>query len=506
MFLDVVLTLMTVERRNNSYTHILKYTSLFGGVEGFIVLISIIRNKLIALILGPDGMGLMSLFNSTIKLVSDSTNFGLGMSAVRELSACYETGDRAAIQHQISVVRAWGVFTSLLGMFACVALSPVLDRWIFDWGDHSLHFALLSVIIGMAAITRVELAILKAVRKLSALAKISVYHVVGALITSIPMYYIWGETAIIPSLIVMALIQMLLTLHYSNHLYPFSISFNTALMSEGLGMIRLGIAFVLTGVIGSGADLLIRRYLNIAGSMGTVGLYNAGYMMTMTYAGIVFSSMESDFFPRLSAIKANGAALSKVVNNQIEVSLLLVAPMLVAFIVCTPILLPLLYSSEFMSIQAMVQVVLLAMYMRAIKLPIAYIPLAKGNSMLYLLMEGLYNVVLVVAVIYGYRLFGLFGTGVAITLTAVFDFCLLFFFMHHTYQYQVSSSVVRYALIQTPIGLLAFFLTKVDNPWIYWMVGAFLTTVSFIISLQILRRKTNLWEKLKAKLAGWFSV
>ena len=84
MFLDVVLTLMTVERRNNSYTHILKYTSLFGGVEGFIVLISIIRNKLIALILGPDGMGLMSLFNSTIKLVSDSTNFGLGMSAVRE--------------------------------------------------------------------------------------------------------------------------------------------------------------------------------------------------------------------------------------------------------------------------------------------------------------------------------------------------------------------------------------------------------------------------------------
>ena len=180
--------------------------------------------------------------------------------------------------------------------------------------------------------------------------------------------------------------------------------------------------------------------------------------------------------------------------------------MLVAFIVCTPILLPLLYSSEFMSIQAMVQVILLAMYMRAIKLPIAYIPLAKGNSRLYLLMEGLYNVVLVVAVIYGYRLFGLFGTGVAITLTAVFDFCLLFFFMHHTYQYQVSSSVVRYALIQMPIGLLAFFLTTVNNPWVYWMVGGFLTTVSLIISLQILRRKTNLWEKLKAKLAGWFSV
>ena len=74
MLLGVVLSMMTVERRSNNYTHILKYASLFGGVEGLIVLISIIRNKLVALILGPEGMGLMSLFNSTIKLVSDSTN------------------------------------------------------------------------------------------------------------------------------------------------------------------------------------------------------------------------------------------------------------------------------------------------------------------------------------------------------------------------------------------------------------------------------------------------
>jgi O-antigen/teichoic acid export membrane protein len=38
------------------------------------------------MILGPEGMGLISLFNSTIKWVSDSTNFGISMSAVRDIS------------------------------------------------------------------------------------------------------------------------------------------------------------------------------------------------------------------------------------------------------------------------------------------------------------------------------------------------------------------------------------------------------------------------------------
>ena len=50
---------------NNSYRHILRYTSVFGGVQGLNILVSLVRNKFVALILGPSGMGLVSLFNTT---------------------------------------------------------------------------------------------------------------------------------------------------------------------------------------------------------------------------------------------------------------------------------------------------------------------------------------------------------------------------------------------------------------------------------------------------------
>ena len=88
-------------------------------------------------------------------------------------------------------------------------------------------------------------------------------------------------------------------------------------------MVKLGIAFVFAGIMGSGADFVIRSYLNHVGSLNVVGLYNAGFMLTMTYAGMVFSAMETDFFPRLSAVHDNVENQNQTVNQQIEVSLLL---------------------------------------------------------------------------------------------------------------------------------------------------------------------------------------
>ena len=114
--------------KQNSYSHILKYTSLFGGVQVLSILVGLVRNKLVALILGPMGMGLLALFSSTIKLVGDSTNLGLSISAVRNMSGAYDCGDHEHLLRSISVFRHWSLLTSLFGMLVCIVLSPLLDR------------------------------------------------------------------------------------------------------------------------------------------------------------------------------------------------------------------------------------------------------------------------------------------------------------------------------------------------------------------------------------------
>ena len=492
---------MINKEKDDSYSHILKYTSLFGGVQGLGILVGIVRNKLVALILGPDGMGLASLYNSTITLVSDSTNFGLSMSAVKNVSAAYDSGDEAAVRHAVRMVRSWSMFTALLGMLVCLFLSPLLDKWTFSCGGHTISFILLSPVIALMAITSGEMAILKGVRRLRALALISLCWVVMALLCSVPIYYKFGQDGVVAAIVLFALIQCLSTIAFSFRLFRPCFSLSRSLLGEGGGMVTLGIAFMLAGMMGSGAEYVVRSYLNATGQLSAVGLYNAGYVMTMTYAGMVFSAMETDYFPRLSGIPTLGARLNEVVNHQIEVSLLLVSPLLVAFLISLPILLPLLYSGRFLPILGMMQLAVLGMYFRAINLPVEYIALARSDSRTYLLLEAIYDILFSLLVILGYRHFGLWGTGLALLASNVLNSFWVMAYSRWRYGFVASRKVKLYSLVHIPLGLMAYAVVCLCTGWLYWACGLLLAAVSLGVSVWALQSEADVWNALKKRVA-----
>lgn len=494
------------ELKTDTYTHVLKYTGLFGGVQGLNMIVGLVRNKLIALLLGPEGMGLASLFNSSVNFISQATNLGISFSAVRHVSALFDSGDEEKINHFIQVVRSWAILTAVIGMLVCIVAGPLLSNYTFSWGDHTLHFVLLAPAVGLLAISGVEAAILKGARQLKALAVIQVYSVILALFISVPVYYFFGQAGIVPVIVLMALASMLLTIRYSYRIFPLKLGGTHGVLGEGLEMVKLGVAFVLAGIFGSGAEIVIRSFLNVHGDLDTVGLYNAGFMLTITYASLVFSSMETDYFPRLSVDGNDREKLCLTVNRQIEVSLLIISPMLALLMVFLPVLVPLLFSSKFILVIPMAQIAIFSMYLKAISLPIAYLTLAKGHSLAYLFLELGYSVVLVILIILGYTLWQLWGTGLALTVSYVFDFVLVYCYAHLRYGYRLSSQVLLYAALQLPLGIAVYLVTFVDNPFIYWGTELLLCSLSMFISLYILHRKTSLWDALGRKVRTKFGL
>ena len=491
---------------SDSYSHVLKYTGIFGGVQGLNIVVSLVRNKLIAVLLGPNGMGLASLFNTTVNFISQATNFGISFSAVKHVSELFERGDEAAIAHFVKVVRAWALLTALIGMLVCVVVGPLLSAYTFAWGDHTLHFILLAPAVGLMAITGGEMAILKGARQLRSLAVIQIFNVLAALVISIPIYYFYNQTGIVPVIVLMALTSMLLTIRHSYRLYPLRLSGANGVLGEGMAMVRLGVAFVVAGVLGSGAEMLIRSYLNVvSGDLDVVGLYNAGFMLTITYAGMVFSAMETDYFPRLSSVNGDVAATNLTVNRQIEVSLLIVSPMLAALIIGLPILIPLLFSSKFLPMVGMAQLSVFAMYIKAVSLPVSYLTLAKGDSVGYMVLEAIYDVLLVLLIIFGYGQWGLLGTGVALSLSYVFDILLVGAYTYWRYHYRVSMQVLQYAAIQFTLGVAVYIVTLVENTLIYWSLGTLICLASLFVSISILHQKTSLWSALINKMKNRFS-
>jgi len=256
----------------------------------------------------------------------------------------------------------------------------------------------------------------------------------------------------------------------------------------------------MASVFGSGAEFIIRSYLNKVATLDVVGLYNAAYMITTVYAGMAFSSLETDYFPRLSVANSSVGERNVVVNRQIEVLLLIISPMIVALIVGLPIIIPLLYSSAFTPAVAMIQVSMTAMYLRAVVVPLAYVNLAVGRSRAYMALEGLSAVFIVLFTVVGYSRLGLVGAGVAMLLSQAADLIVTYVYVHRRFRYRISAAVIKYLSLHAVFGIAALTLAFcVSNPYVYWTVGVLLTLASAYCSIRILQRKTRLWTKLTAQ-------
>ena len=119
-------------KQNNDFTSIFKSTSLFGAVQVFNILISVIRSKVIAILIGPTGMGILGLLTSTLKVVGEFTALGLSTTAVREIAKSKSKENSKETNVIIATIKKVVWFTGFLGVVLVLILSPVLSYIAFD--------------------------------------------------------------------------------------------------------------------------------------------------------------------------------------------------------------------------------------------------------------------------------------------------------------------------------------------------------------------------------------
>ena len=120
-----------------------------------------------------------------------------------------------------------------------------------------------------------------------------------------------------------------------------------------------------------------------------------------------------------------------------------ISPLLIAMTTLLPWLLPLLFSDEFLPVVNMMRGSILAMYMRAMTLPLEYIALARGNSRYYLIQEAVAALLFVVSVIVGYWLGGLTATGYALAVASLLELIFVTIFTYFIYDYRPSRRVIH---------------------------------------------------------------
>jgi O-antigen/teichoic acid export membrane protein len=489
---------MNTNEEKSSYRQIVKATSIFGGVQVFNIFISIIRSKAIAVLLGPAGMGIAGLLTATTGLVASLSNFGLGTSAVKDIAEAYGTGDEPRIAKTAAVFKRLVWITGLVGAAITLMLSPWLSELTFGNKDYTWSFILLSVTLLLGQLTSGQNVILQGTRKLKYLASANMVGSTLSLIITLPLYYFYGLDGIVPALIVMGVATFFVAQYFGNKIkIPKAQVSNQEVIQQGKGMLKLGFMLSLSGLISNLVAYLVRIYISNTGSLDDVGLYSAGFQIIGTYVGLVFTAMSTDYYPRLSSVANDNSKRNTLVNQQGEIAILILFPIILVFIVFMPYIVQLLYSSKFLSINDMIIWVAFAMFFKAGSWAMSFQFLVKGSSKLFFINELVTNIYLLVLNIVGYHYFGLTGLGYSFLLTYIIYIIQVYLLTKHYYDFSLHANFLKTMLLAIAVCGVCLAICLNTSSLIKYSVGSLLIAGASIFSIYQLNHKTGILAKIK---------
>lgn len=484
--------------QQSSYRQIIKATSIFGGVQVIQIIIQIIRSKALAVLLGPAGMGINSLLNSTLQLVQSFTSFGLKTSAVKNVAEANGTSNANRVAVIITVLQRWVWITGLFGATLTLILSPWLSELTFGDREYTTAFVWISISLLFNQITAGQLVVLQGLRKIHYLANANLTGAFLGLLVSIPLYYYLDVDGIVPAIIAVSFANMIRSWYFARKIKIGSPKVSaTTTLTEGKQMLIMGFMLSLSGLMTTGAAYILRIFISNTGGIEQVGLYSAGFAIINTYVGMVFSAMATDYYPRLSAVSNSNLRAKQTINQQAEITILLLAPILAVFLVFINWAVILLYSTKFIDVTGMIQWAALGMFFKAGSWSIGFIFMAKGATKLFFWNELITNIYLLVLNVLGYKYGGLDGLGISFLIAYFLHLIQVFVFARLKYTFSFESGFMKIFTIQLLLGLFCFIITKFSSEPLSYILGTVFIIVSGVYSIIELNKRIDLKSFLK---------
>jgi O-antigen/teichoic acid export membrane protein len=489
-----------MSKDQSSYRQIIKATSIFGGVQVFNIIIQLIRSKFIAVLLGPSGMGIIGLLTSALGLVTSITNFGLGTSAVKDVAAAHASGDVHQVSFIVSVLRKLVWITGILGVVLTLVFAPLLSKISFGNSDYTYAFMWLSISLLFTQLSSGQLVLLQGMRQFKMLAKANLYGSIVGLLITIPLYYLLGLNGIVPVIIITSIFILFFSWLYARQLGVVSkpLTFKQV-TTEGKDMVKMGFLISVSGLLTVAASFLVRIFIGKFGSVEQVGLYTAGFAIITTYVGLVFNAMATEYYPRLASVADNNQKVRQTVNQQAEIAILILSPILVAFLVYINWIIIALYSTKFLAINSMIYWATLGMFFKAVCWSVGFIFLAKGESKLFFINELIVNVYLFSLNILGYFYFGLTGLGISFVLCYLIYLIQVFMICNSRFGFSFTKEFFRIFANQLVLTVLTLFLVLTTTLTIRYLFGSILFLLSTVYSLIQLEQRISFVSLIRNK-------
>ena len=379
------------------------------------ILVGLLRMKVAAVLLGPAGVGLIGLFTNLMGTASGVAGLGVGTVGTRQIAEAAGQEDPARIALVRRALFWLTLLLALVGGGVFWLLRETLAVRVL--GDASLAGPLgwLSIAVALSVAAASQNALLNGMRQIGDIARVSVWSAVLSTVGAIIALWWLGRDGIVFYVLSAPLASFLLGHWYVARLRrPVEVKVSASTLSgQWRIMLKLGVAFMTAGLAGTVGQLVVRALVQRELGVDALGHFQAAWAISMTYIGFVLGAMGTDYYPRLTAVIQDPAAVNRLVNEQTEVALLLAAPVLLAMLALAPWVIRLLYSNEFAEAVAVLRWQVLGDILKIASWPLGFILLAAGAGKTFMGTEWLAMGIFVVLSILLLPQFGIAATGIS---------------------------------------------------------------------------------------------
>ena len=476
----------------NTYGQTLRSSSIAGGAQGLNYIIGLIRVKLVAVLIGPSGVGLIGLYTSAIGLVGVVSALGVGTSAVREIVRANSRDDPEEVARTVIVLRRVCWATGLAGWALTILFCVPLSKLMTGTSGHAKAIALLGSILLLREIRTGQLALLQGLRRIGDLARAEVLGAFVGSIVAVLVYFALRADGIVPGMMATTLIGLTASWWFARRIKvkPLAVSLKQTL-SGFRQLVGLGMAFMWGGVVGAALDMFTRTLITRKFGIEAAGVYQAAWALSSVFASFVLSAMAADFYPRLTAAIHDRKQATLIVNEQTEIGVLLALPGLLGALAFAPLVIKLLYTSQFMPAADLLPWMALGVFGQVVSWPLGFVQAASGAARWFVATETIFSSVWALLVYVMVQYSGIVGAGYAFAAVYALYIPGMLWIARRMIDFSWSWETRKLLFIAAIFIIVEFGTLYLPNRKISVAAGACLTLASAVFCLGGLARRLD---------------
>ncbi len=473
-----------MKNENSSQKEILRSSSIIGSASVINIALGLLRLKVLAIFFGPAGVGIVGIFQNLMATASTISALGLANVGTRQVAEAMGRGDQGCIDSARRALLWATTFLSVIGSLSFFFMHDLIAQYVLSDSSLSTSVGWISLGVGLSVAAGSQSALLRGMRRVGDLARVSIFSSLWSTLLGLAFLFLLPDPySLIWFVLATPLASLAIGHWYVAKLPPIESSKTpfSVMLNQWKELAQLGVSFMVAGLATILGQLLVRSIIQSELGVQELGYFQASWVISMTYIGFVLNAMGSDYYPRLAVSIHNKKQVNRLVNEQAQVSILLAAPVLLAMLGGTPLVLELLYSEEFLPAADILRWQIMGDILKVASWPVGFVILAAGKGTIFMLTEIFVATIFVFMTWVLLPVFGISSSGLAFFLMYFFHLPLMMLVVFSITGFKWEASVVLDFILLAVASIIIFILGGVSE-FLGILAGAALSLIFALYS------------------------